>query len=134
MRAALVCLALFSLAGCDSSDSGTGPGGGGGANIAGSYTLKTVDNKVLPVTFTDSSFVSGLLAVTDSGWTQTTIVKYAVGGNPAGDTLVLGGSWQTSGSNVTLFDFGNTTTYTGTYTSTSINLTTKTAMQLSYSK
>ena len=134
MRAVLVCLALISLAGCGSSDSGTGPGGGGGANIAGSYTLKTVDNKALPVAFTDSSLVSGQLAVTDSGWTQTTIVKYALGGNPAGDTLVLGGFWLASGSNLTLYDYGNSTTYTGSYTSTSINLTTKTATLLSYSK
>jgi hypothetical protein len=134
MRAVLVCLALLSLAGCGSSDSGTGPGGGGGAAIAGSYTLKTVDNKTLPVAFTDSSLVSGQLVVTDSGWVQTTIVLYALGGNPAGDTLVLGGSWLVSGSNLTLYDFGNSTTYTGSYTSTSINLTTKTATQLGYTK
>jgi uncharacterized protein YceK len=134
MRAIVVCLALFSLAGCGSSDSGTGPGAGGGAAIAGSYTLKTVDNKALPVAFTDSSLVSGQLTVTDSGWAQTTIVKYALGGNPAGDTLMLSGAWETNGSNLTLYDNGNTTTYTGTYTSTSINLTTKTATLLSYSK
>jgi hypothetical protein len=133
MRAVLVCLSLFSLAGCGSSDSGTGPGGGGGAAIAGLYTLKTVDTKTLPVAFTDSSLVSGQLVVTDSGWTQTTIVLYAVGGNPAGDTLMLGGSWMVSGSNLTLYE-GNTTTYTGTYTPTSINLTTTTATQLGYSK
>jgi hypothetical protein len=136
MRTTLACFALVSLAACGSSDSATGPGGtnGGGSPIAGSYTLKTVDSKPLPATFADSSLVSGQLVVTDSGWTQTTIVKYVAGGNPNGDTLSLGGSYAVSGPNVTLYDFGNSTTYTGTYSSTGINLTTKTATLLGYSK
>ncbi len=133
MRIALACLALAALAACGSSDTGTGPGGGDSAPIVGSYTLKTADSKPLPVAFTDSSLVSGTLVVTDSGWVQTTIVNYVTGGNPAGDTLSLSGSWAVVGSNVTLYE-GASTTYTGTFTSTSVNLTTKTATVLGYTK
>ena len=133
MRIALACLALGSLAACGSSDTGTGPGGGESSPIVGSYTLKTADGKPLPVAFTDSSLVSGTLVVTDSGWTQTTIVLYKTGGNPNGDTLSVSGSWEVNGANVTLFE-GATTTYTGTFTSTSMTLTTKTATILGYSK
>jgi len=133
MRIALVCLALAALAACGSSDTGTGPGGGDSAPIVGSYTLNTADGKPLPVAFTDSSLVSGTLVVTDSGWAQTTIVKYVAGGNPAGDTLSLSGSWAVVGANVTLYE-GASTTYTGTFTSTSVNLTTKTATVLGYTK
>ena len=77
----------------------------------------------------------GTLVVTDSGWTQTTVVKYRVGGsaNPNGDTLSLGGGWAVTGSSVTLLDAGSTV-YTGTFTSTSMTLTTKTATVLGYSK
>src|SRR4051812_27334730 len=133
---ALASLALASLAACGgSSDSGTGPAGGSNSAIVGSYTLKLVDSKALPGTFADSSLESGTLVVTDSGWTQTTVVKYRVGGsgNPNGDTLSLGGNWAVTGSNVTLFDAGSTM-YTGTFTSTSVTLTTKTATVLGYSK
>ena len=131
MRVALLSLALVALAACDnSSDTGTGPG----SSLNGTYDLKTVDNKVLPVAFTDSSLVSGRLTMTDSGWSQISVVKYAVGGSADGDTLKLAGFWAASGTNLTFYDFGNTTTYTGTYTSTGINLTTKTATLLGYSK
>jgi hypothetical protein len=133
---ALASLALASLTACGgSSDSGTGPSGGSNSAIVGSYTLKLVDSKALPGTFADSSLESGTLVVTDSGWTQTTVVKYRVGGsgNPNGDTLSLGGNWAVTGSNVTLFDAGSTM-YTGTFTSTSVTLTTKTATVLGYSK
>ena len=133
MRIAVACLALASLAACGSSDTGTGPGGGENSPIVGSYTLKTADNKPLPVAFTDSSLVSGTLVVTDSGWTQTTIVQYVAGGNPAGDTLSLSGSWAVVGSNVTLYE-GASTTYTGTFNSSSVDLTTKTATVLGYTK
>jgi hypothetical protein len=102
--------------------------------IGGVFTLTSVDNKGLPAAFTDSSLVSGELTVTDSGWTQLTVVLYKAGGNPAGDTLTQGGSWVTSGSNLTLYDYGNSTLYTGSFTPTSINLTTKTATVLGYSK
>ena len=132
---AFACLALGSLAACGSSDGTTGPSGGSTSPIVGSYTLKLVDNKPLPAAFADSSLESGTLVVTDSGWKQTTIVKYRVGGsgNPNGDTLSLGGGWAVTGSNVTLLD-GNSTTYTGTFTSTSMTLTTKTATILGYTK
>ena len=134
---AFACLALGSLAACGggSSDATTGPSGGSGAPIVGSYTLKLVDSKPLPATFADSSLESGTLVVTDSGWTQTTVVKYRVGGsaNPNGDTLSLGGGWAVTGSSVTLLDAGSTV-YTGTFTSTSMTLTTKTATVLGYSK
>ena len=133
---ALASLALASLAACGgSSDATTGPSGGSSAPIVGSYTLKLVDSKPLPGTFADSSLESGTLVVTDSGWTQTTVVKYRVGGsgNPNGDTLSLGGGWAVTGSSVTLLDAGSTI-YTGTFTSTSMTLTTKTATVLGYSK
>lgn len=132
MRASLLALGLVALAACGgSSDSGTGPGG---PNLNGTYKLTTVDNKVLPGVFADSSLLSGELVVSDSGWTQTSVVLYKDGGSATGDTLKLAGFWAASGTNLILFDLSNTTTYTGTYTSTGINLTTKTATLLGYSK
>ena len=132
MRAPLLALTLLTLACGSSSDSGTGPGGGLGLN--GTYVLKTVDNKTLPVAFPDSSLVSGQLVMSDSGWSQVSVVLYKAGGSAGGDTLKLGGFWVASGSSLTLFDYAVNTTYTGTYTSTGINLNTKTATLLSYSK
>jgi len=101
----------------------------------GSYSLTSVDGKPLPGTSPDSSILSGTLVVTDSGWAQTTIVKYTAGGsgNANGDTLTLGGGWLVSGSNVTL-QSANSDVYTGTFTSTSMTLTTKTATILGYTK
>ena len=65
MRVPLLGLALLTLA-CG-SDSGTGPNG---PNLDGTYVLKMVDNKGLPVAFPDSSLVSGQLVLSDSGWSQ----------------------------------------------------------------
>ena len=131
MHARLLVAALLVLAACDnSSDTSTGPG----SSLNGTYELKTVDNKALPVAFTDSSLVSGRLTMTDSGWSQISVVLYAAGGSPQGDTLKLAGFWAASGTNLTFFDFGTNTTYTGNYTSSGINLTTKTSTLLSYSK
>jgi hypothetical protein len=129
MRAPLLGLVLLTLA-CG-SDSGTGPEG---LNLDGTYVLKTVDNKGLPVAFADSSIVSGQLVVSDSGWSQISVVLYKAGGSAGGDTLKLAGFWSATGNNLTFFDLGNTTTYTGTYTGTGIDLTTKTSTLLSYSK
>ena len=129
MRVPLLGLALLTLA-CG-SDSGTGPNG---LNLDGTYVLKTADGKNLPVAYADSSIVSGQLVMSDSGWSQITVVLYKAGGSANGDTLKQAGFWSASGNNLTLLDFGNTTTYTGTYTGTGINLTTKTAVLLSYSK
>ena len=129
MRLSLLGLALVTLA-CG-SDSGTGPNG---LNLNGTYVLKTVDSKNLPVAFADSSIVSGQLVVSDSGWSQISVVQYKVGGSANGDTLRLAGFWGAKGNDLTFYDLGNTTTYTGTYTGTGIDLTTKTANLLSYSK
>lgn len=129
MRALLLGLALFTLA-CG-SDSSTAPNG---LNLNGTYVLKTADSKNLPVAYADSSILSGQLVVSDSGWSQITVVLYNAGGSANGDTLTQAGFWKATGNNLTLYDFGNTTTYTGTYTGTGINLTTKTAVLLSYSK
>jgi len=131
MRVSLLALALLTLAACGGSSDSTGPSG---PNLNGTYTLRSVDNKTLPVAFPDSSLLSGELVVSDSGWTQTSVVLYKAGGSANGDTLKLAGFWTANGSNLTLFDLSNTTTYTGSYTSTGINLTTKTATLLSYSK
>ena len=131
MRTALLSVALVAIVACDnSSDSATGPG----SSLNGTYDLKSVDNKALPVAFADSSLVGGRLTMTDSGWSQVSVVLYKAGGSATGDTLKLGGFWVANGTNLTLYDFGTTTTYTGTFTSTAINLTTKTSTLLSYSK
>jgi hypothetical protein len=129
MRAPLLGLVLLSLA-CG-SDSGTGPNG---LNLNGTYVLKTVDNKALPVAFADSSLLSGELVMSDSGWSQISVVLYKAGGSATGDTLKTAGFWAAKGTDLTFFDFANTTTYTGTYTGTGINVNTKTATLLSYSK
>jgi hypothetical protein len=130
MRTPFLALALFTLAACGSDS--TGPGG----NPNGTYTLTTVDNKALPVAFADSTIQSGELVVTDAGWSQITVVRYVAGGSGSanGDTLTLAGAWATQGSDITLWDSGLNTQYTGTFTSKTMNLTTKTATVLSYSK
>jgi len=133
MRRPLLALILFTLAACGgSSDSGTGPGLGSSLN--GTYALKTVDNKVLPVAFADSSLLSGQLVMTDSGWSQISVVLYKAGGSANGDTLKLAGFWAANGANLTFWDYGINTQYTGTFSSAGINLNTKTATLLSYSK
>jgi hypothetical protein len=136
MRVALFGLALLALA-CSSNgstDTSTGPGPGTSLGLNGTYPLKTVDNKSLPVAFADSSLLSGELVMSDSGWSQLSVVLYKTGGSAGGDTLTMRGYWTASGSNLTFFDYGNTTAYTGTYSSAGINLTTKTSVLLSYAK
>lgn len=131
MRAALLGLAFVAVAACDnSSDTGTGPG----SRLNGTYELKSVDNKALPVAFADSSLLSGRLTMTDSGWSQISVVLYKAGGSATGDTLKLAGFWVANGTSLTLYDFGTSTTYTGTFTTTGINLITKTSTLLGYSK
>jgi hypothetical protein len=129
MRVLLIGLALLTLA-CG-SDSGTGPVG---LNLDGKWVLKTVDNKALPVAFADSSLLSGEIVISDSTWSQVSVVLYKAGGSANGDTLKLNGRWVAQGNDLTLFDNSNSTQYTGTYTGTAINLNTKTATLLSYAK
>jgi len=129
MRVLLLGLALLTLA-CG-SDSGTGPNG---LNLNGTWVLKTVDNKALPVAFADSSLLSGQIVISDSTWSQVSVVLYKAGGSANGDTLKLNGWWVAQGNDLTLFDNSNSTQYTGTYTGTAINLNTKTATLLSYAK
>ena len=128
MRVLLLGLALFTLAcGSDSTEPVS-------LNLDGTWKLTAVDNKALPVAFADSSLLSGQIVISDSTWSQVSVVLYKAGGSAEGDTLKLSGFWVASGANLTFFDAGNSTTYTGTYSSTGINLTTKTATLLSYSK
>jgi hypothetical protein len=136
MRVPLLGFALFALAcsGNGSTDTSSGPGPGTSLGLNGTYPLRTVDSKSLPVAFADSSLLSGQLVMTDSGWSQVSVVLYKAGGSAGGDTLKMAGLWAATGSNLTLYDFGNTTTYTGTYSSSGINLTTKTSVLLSYAK
>jgi hypothetical protein len=129
MRVLLIGLALLTLA-CG-SDSGTGPVG---LNLDGKWVLKTVDNKALPVAFADSSLLSGEIVISDSTWSQLSVVLYKAGGSANGDSLKLNGRWVAQGNDLTLFDNSNSTQYTGTYTGTAINLNTKTATLLSYAK
>ena len=132
MRAPLLGLTLFALACGGSSDSSTGLNTG--PNLNGTYDLTTVDNQSLPVAFADSTLKGGRLVMSDSGWSQLSVVLYKAGGSADGDTLKLGGFWVASGSELTLFDFGSSTTYVGTFTPTGITLTTKTATVLGYTK
>lgn len=140
MRRAVVMMCAVALAACGSSltDGTTGPPGGGGnpTGLAGSYTLKTVDGKALPTVSGDSTFLSGLVVLTDSTWNQTVVVRYAQGGsgNAAGDTLIEAGHWAATGATLNLFDAGSTAVYTGTLTSGGFSLTTKTSTLLVYSK
>jgi hypothetical protein len=131
MRRSLLALALFTLAAaCDNSPDSTGPG----SSLNGTYKLVTVDSKALPVAFADSSLLSGQLVMTDSGWTQVSVVQYVAGGSAGGDSLKLAGFWAASGNNLTFWDLGINTQYTGTFSSAGITLTTKTATVLSYSR
>ena len=139
MRRVVTMLFASLLLACGSSgtDGPTGPGGGRtGPNISGTYTLKTVDGKPLPTVSGDSTFVSGLLVVNDSTWTQTVVVRYAQGGSGAaeGDSLITAGPWTTTPSTVKLFDFGLNEIYTGSLASNGFTLSTKTSTLLAYAK
>jgi len=128
MRVLLLGFALLTLAcGSDSTEPVS-------LNLDGTWKLTAVDNKALPVAFADSSLLSGQIVISDSTWSQVSVVLYKAGGSAAGDTLKLNGWWVAQGNDLTLFDNGNSTQYTGTYTGTAINLNTKTATLLSYSK
>jgi len=126
MRRPIAIVLTCVLAACGggiSSDLTTGPSGGTGPNITGSYTLKSVDGTVVPVTLGDSTILSGLLTVSDSGWQQVIVVRYAKGGGQtaAGDSLPLSGRYSATATSVTFTD-GSSTVYAGTYTSTSFSL------------
>jgi hypothetical protein len=138
MHRVVATLFALSLAACGSSgtDTPTAPGGRTGPDISGTYILKTVDNKALPVVSGDSTFLSGQIVISDSTWKQTVVVRYAQGGSgsAAGDSLVQAGLWTTTPSTVRLFDYGLGETYTGTLTSNGFTLTSKTSTLLGYSK
>ena len=138
MRRVAITLFALSLVACGSSgsDGPTEPGGRTGPNISGTYTLKTVDGKPLPTVSGDSTFVSGLMVINDSTWTQTVVIRYAQGGSgaAAGDSLIEKGPWTTTPSTVKLFDFGLNEVYTGTLGSNGFTLATKTSTLLAYSK
>ncbi|MEO8564379.1 MAG: hypothetical protein ABI601_20060 [bacterium] len=139
MRRAVLMWLTLALAACGSSltDGTTAPGGGGNpTGLAGTYALKTVDGKALPTVSGDSTFLSGLIVLTDSTWNQTMVVRYAQGGSgsAAGDTLTEAGRWAASGATLTLFAAGSNELYTGTLTSGGFSLTTKTSTLLVYSK
>lgn len=138
MRRAVVLMFALMLAACGSSLTDALPGGGGGntSSLAGNYSLKKVDGKALPVVSGDSTFLSGLLELTDSAWKQTVVVQYAQGGSgtSAGDTLIAVGRWTSTGSKITLFDSGSSESLVGTLTSGGFTLTTKTSTLLEYSK
>ena len=126
MRRSVATLLICALAACGgglTSDITTGPTGGTGPNITGSYTLKSVDGTNVPVTLGDSTILSGLLTVSDSGWQQVIVVRYAKGGSQAtaGDSLPLSGRYSANATTVTFTD-GSTTIYQGTYTPTSFSL------------
>ncbi|HEV7992752.1 MAG TPA: hypothetical protein VGP25_13060 [Gemmatimonadaceae bacterium] len=139
-RAVLTMSALALAAACGSSitDGITNlpPGGGNPTGYAGNYVLKQVDGKALPAVSGDSTFLSGLIVLTDSTWKQTVVVRYAQGGSgtAAGDSLVEAGGWAISGSKIILFDSGSSENYSGTLTSGGFTLTSKTSTLLTYSK
>jgi hypothetical protein len=134
-RLLAVPLAVAVLAACGGSDTPTGLGGGGGLT-SGVYALQTAGGLAGPAALGDSTILSGELTVTDSTWSQITVVQYAAGGsgNPAGDTLTMSGGWVTSGPSVTLFDYGNTTQYTGTFTGSTIDVKNSERLQLSWAR
>jgi hypothetical protein len=132
MRSVVTCFALLTLAACGGSD---GPSGPSGSNVTlGEYTLKTVDGKPTPAAFTDSTVLSGKLTLSDDGWSQLTVVQYAVGGSVTGDTQTLSGEWEADGVNLTLFDHGFTTQYVGTYSSTGVEIRNSAQSLLSYQR
>jgi len=130
MRRVVAALLALALTACGSSlgDNGTPTGPSGSALSSGTYTLRSVDGKLLPAAATDSTVLSGLLTVSDSGWSQVIVVRYAQGGSgsAAGDSLPLSGRWRVDGSTVT-FDDGGSPVYVGTYTATEFNLASKTS-------
>jgi hypothetical protein len=140
MRRAVLTMSALALAACGSNitegTTGLPSGGGNPTGLAGNYALKQVDGKPLPVVSGDSTFLSGLIVLTDSTWKQTVVVRYAQGGSgtAAGDSLVEAGVWSSNGSKITLFDSGSSENYSGILTSGGFTLTSKTSTLLTYSK
>ena len=98
MRIALACLAL--LARClRLSDSGHGARAVARTSISAVHA-QDGGQQAVPVAFADSSLVSAAACRhRDSGWTQTSIVHYMAGGQPAGDTLCSVAPGPSTGSN-----------------------------------
>jgi hypothetical protein len=140
MRRAVLTMSALALAACGSSitDTTTGPptGGGNPTGYAGTYTLRQVDGKALPAVSGDSTFLSGLMVLTDSTWNQTVVVRYAQGGSgtAAGDSLVQAGRWAITNGKLSLLDESSSENYSGTLTSGGFTLTSKTSTLLTYSK
>ncbi|HET9799845.1 MAG TPA: hypothetical protein VFP90_17740 [Gemmatimonadaceae bacterium] len=132
MRFVVTCFAMLALAACGGSDAPSGLSGGGVA--LGEYTLKSVDGIMTPAAFTDSTVLSGKLTFTDDGWSQLTVVHYAVGGSETGDTLTLSGEWEASGTSLTLYDHGFTTQYVGSFSPTTIDIRNSAQSVLSYER
>jgi hypothetical protein len=132
MRSVVTCFALFALAACGGSDGPSGPSGSG--VTLGEYTLKSVDGKATPAAFTDSTVLSGKLTFTDDGWSQLTVVQYAVGGSDTGDTLMLSGEWEASGTTLTLYDHGFTTQYVGSFSPSTIDIRNSAQSALRYER
>jgi hypothetical protein len=132
MRSVATAFVLLALTACGGSDGPSGPSGG--SIGLGEYTLQAVDGKPMPAAFTDSTVLSGKLTFSDDGWSQLTVVQYAVGGSDTGDTLTLSGEWEADGTNITLFDHGFTTQYVGTYGPTGIDIRNSALSLLSYQR
>lgn len=115
-RATLLGLMAVTLAmgGCGDDDDGTGPSG-----VAGTYTLRTVNDQALPYTlYEDESYkieiMASELTINSGGtWRETATFRETELGTPATSTQTVTGTYTRTGNTIVLAD-ADSDTITGT--------------------
>jgi hypothetical protein len=106
-------------------DSSTGPA----VDVAGTYSLQTVNSKPLPFTVFDDGtekieVLSDSYTLTATGtYTNQTVVRTTTGGTSSNETLTADGTYKQTGNSVTLTDSADATDQiTGTVNASSMTI------------
>lgn len=90
-------------------------------SFGGTFTLRSIDSRPLPIVAADSTLISSVLVLASEGtWRQTTLVKYPR--SAANDTLTDAGTWAGQGQTFTFLS-GGTRVFTGTGSASGFTLT-----------
>jgi hypothetical protein len=88
-----------------------------GSNVAGSYELRTINGRGLPVQLDSRTYEGGVLEI-DSDGTFVEVLQFREFGDPLSTQQQFPGTWERSGSEIRL-DYNDGTTYFATRTSSS---------------
>ena len=123
MRRLVALLALVTLSACG-SDSTTSPNS---AAIAGTYSLKTVNGSALPFLIQSGTnsvkITSDAITIADGGtWSENGAYTQTINGQTSNQVVSDGGTWVRAGTQLTLVSSDSSTSYSGTFTGSSLNL------------